>query len=86
MIIIMIVIMIVIVIMIIKIDNYTFRIPYIQRMPQSIISDISQDTYNLNDYYDDDYVPEYDECDYAYTYDYAYSYSYTYNYTYTYEN
>ena len=28
------------------------------------------------DYYDDDYVPEYDESDYSYTYTYTYTYSY----------
>ena len=48
----------------------------IQRMPQSIISNIS----NVIDYYDDDYVPEYEDADYTYTY------TYTYDYIYNYEN
>jgi hypothetical protein len=44
----------------------------IQRMPQSIISNIS----NLINYYEDDYVPEYEDADYTYTYDYFYTYTY----------
>ena len=46
----------------------------IQRMPQSIISNIS----NVIDYYDDDYVPEYEDADYTYTYTYTYDYFYNY--------
>ena len=48
----------------------------IQRMPQNIISNIS----NVIDYYEDDYVPEYEDADYTYTY------TYTYDYIYNYEN
>jgi hypothetical protein len=33
----------------------------------------------MNDYYDDDYVPEYDESDYSYTYTYTYTYTYAYD-------
>lgn len=43
-------------------------------MPQSIISNIS----NLIDYYDDDYVPEYEDANYTYTYTYTYDYFYNY--------
>ena len=46
----------------------------IQRMPQSIISNIS----NLINYYEDDYVPEYEDVDYTYTYTYTYDYFYNY--------
>jgi hypothetical protein len=46
----------------------------IQRMPQSIISNIS----NLINYYEDDYVPEYEDADYTYTYTYTYDYFYNY--------
>jgi hypothetical protein len=39
----------------------------------------TSNTYNaMIDYYDDDYVPEYDESDYSYTYAYTYTYTYTY--------
>jgi hypothetical protein len=35
----------------------------------------TSNTYNaMIDYYDDDYVPEYEESDYSYTYTYSYSY------------
>ena len=43
-------------------------------MPQSIISNIS----NLINYYEDDYVPEYEDVDYTYTYTYTYDYFYNY--------